>query len=257
MNAVNYPLADPSTSVPPAPRPSLLARLLRFSACLLGAAGMFVAYEHFKLNGQSTPSLLSLVGAAGLALVPLRAILHEVFAVEHKVLHVVHALGGLALVALPLSGVVSGAPLLTHAAMAPFAIMGAAQAVMHQNHPRNARQAEALRRFAASLPEVAQFANAKDLTSPANAARAISVMSDLLGKAQALGQTELDADPGFQAALRSATTRVGFGLGLDAIEHSLNVMATSPAAAAAVPELRQRLAQVRRINAKDYPAISN
>jgi hypothetical protein len=257
MNSVNYPLADPSPSVSSAPRPSLLARLLRFSAYLLGAAGMFVAYEHFKLNGQSTPSLLSLVGAAGLALLPLRAVLHEVFAVEHKVLHVVHALGGLALVALPLSGVVSGAPLLTHAAMAPFAIMGAAQAVMHQNHPRNARQAEALQRFATSLPEVAQFANAKDLTSPANAARAISVMSDLLGKAQALGQTELDADPGFQAALRSATTRVGLGLGLDAIEHSLNVMATSHVAASAVPELRQRLAQVRRINAKDYPAISN
>ena len=51
--------------------------------------------------------------------------------------------------------------------------------------------------------------------------------------------------------------RVGLGLGLDAIEHSLNVMAASPAAAGAVPELRQRLAQVRRINAKDYPAISN
>lgn len=255
MKAVNYPLADPSA--PPAARTSLLVHLLRFSACLLGAAGLFVAYEHFKLNGQSTPSLLSLVGAAGLALLPLRAILHEVFAVEHKLLHVAHALGGLVLVALPLSGVVSGAPLLTHAAMAPFAIMGAAQAVMHQNHPRNARQAEAMRRFATSLPEVAQFANAKDLTSPANAVRAISVMSDLLGKAQALGQTELDADPGFQAALRSATTRVGLGLGLDAIEHSLNVMAASPAAAGAVPELRQRLAQVRRINAKDYPAISN
>ena len=68
MKAVNYPLADPSASVPPARRASLLARLLRFSACLLGAAGLFVAYEHFKLNGQSTPSLLSLVGAAGLAL---------------------------------------------------------------------------------------------------------------------------------------------------------------------------------------------
>jgi hypothetical protein len=253
MNAVNYPLADPPTSVPPAPRPSLLARLLRFSACLLGAAGMFVAYEHFKLNGQSTPSLLSLVGAAGLALVPLRAILHEVFAVEHKVLHVVHALGGLALVALPLSGVVSGAPVLTHAAMAPFAIMGAAQAIMHQDHPRNARQAAALQRFATSLPEVAEFANAKDFASPANAARAIAVISDLLSKAQALGETELDADPGFQSALRSATTRVGLGLGLDAIDNSLNVMATSPEGARAVSALRKRLAEIRQINRKDHP----
>jgi hypothetical protein len=257
MNVINSPIANPSAPARPAPRSSLLAHLLRFGACLLGAAGLFVAYEHFRLNGQSTFSLLSLGGAGLLALLPMRSILHEVFAVEHGVLHVVHAVGGLALMALPLSGVVSGAPILTHAAMAPFAIMGAAQAVMHQNHPRNARQAEALRRFATSLPEVAQFANARDLSSPANAARAIRVMSDLLAKAQDLGQTELDADPGFQAALRNATTRVGLGLGLDAIDHSLNVMATSPAAARAVPELRRRLAQIRQSSATDHPTTSN
>ena len=63
--------------------------------------------------------------------------------------------------------------------MAPFAMMGAAQAVMHQNNPRNAKQAAALKQFAASMPEVAQFANAKDLTSPANAQRAIAALSDI------------------------------------------------------------------------------
>lgn len=252
MKVINSPIANPSVAAQPPPRSSLLAHLLRFVACLLGAAGLFVAYEHFRLNGQPTLSLLSLGGAGLLALLPLRSILHEVFAVEHKVLHLVHGVGALALIALPLSGVVSGTPMLTHAAMAPFAIMGAAQAVMHQNHPRNARQAEALRRFASSLPEVAQFANARDLSSPANAARAITAMSDLLAKAEALGQTELDADPGFQAALRNATTRVGLGLGLDAIDRSLDVMATSPGAASAVPGLRKRLAQIREISAMDH-----
>ncbi len=246
MGAVNPSIAGTNVPAARASRP-LLARIFRFVFCLLGAAGLFVAYEHFKLNAQSVPSLACLAGAAILALVPVRAVLHEVFAVERSALHLVHGLGGLALIALPLSGVVSGAPMLTHAAMAPFAIMGAAQAVMHQNHPRNARQAEALRRFATSLPEVAQFTNPRDFTSPANAKRAITVLDDLLSKAQALGQTELDADPGFQSALKAATTRLGLGLGLDAIDHSLDAMEKNPNAARAVPALRKRLAEARQL----------
>jgi len=130
--------------------------------------------------------------------------------------------------------------------MAPFAIMGAAQAVMHQNNPRNAKQAAALQQFAASLPEVAQFADAKDLTSPANARRAVAALSDILTKAQALGQTELDADPGFQSALKQATTRFGANLGLDAVDLALRNLSESPAAGSAVPELQRRLALARK-----------
>jgi len=73
------------------------------------------------------------VGAGVLALAPLRGVLGELFAIEGKVLHALHGIGGLAFVGLAAGGVISGQPLLTHAAMAPFAIMGAAQAVMHQN----------------------------------------------------------------------------------------------------------------------------
>jgi hypothetical protein len=153
----------------------------------------------------------------------------------------------LALVGLAASGVVSGGPLVTHAALAPFAVMGAAQAVMHQNHPRNAQQAEALRRFATSLPEVAQFTQNGSLASPQNAARAVVVLRDLLAKAEALGYTELDADPGFQSALRQATTRFGLTLGLDQADKVITALANNPAAAGAVPGLRQQLAKARRV----------
>jgi hypothetical protein len=58
----------------------------------------------------------------------LRDVILIFFGIEGKVLHLVHAVGGLVLLALPLTGAVKGTPVLTHAAMAPFALMGAAQA---------------------------------------------------------------------------------------------------------------------------------
>src|SRR5512136_1066697 len=73
-----------------------------------------------------------------------RILLHGVFlliAVGCFAAYLHFKVGGLALVGLPVAGVVSGTPVLTRTAMAPFAVMGAAQALMHQNHPRNAKQA--------------------------------------------------------------------------------------------------------------------
>ena len=210
------------------------------------AAVALGAHQHFKLHGQPVPSLASLLAAAGFGLAPVRALAREALAVEGKVLHLVHGVGGLALLGLTLGGVVSGGPILTRAAMAPFAIMGAAQAIMHQDHPRSPEQAEALRRFAGSLPEVRQFAGSRDLGSPANAARAVAVLTDLVAKAQALGETELRADPGFQSALRRATTRFGLSLGLDAVDQAIGRLSQSPAAAGALPGLRQRMAAARR-----------
>ena len=234
---------------------SVIVRLTHFLLCVVGAAGLFVAYQHFRTNGQTALSTGSLIAAALLALVPVRALLREIFEVEGKVLHLVHGLGGLALIALPVSGLVSGTPVLTHAAMAPFALMGAAQAIMHQDNPRNAQQAAALRNFASSLPEVAQFTNSGNLASPANVSRAIAVLTDLLGKAQALGETELQADPGFQSALRNATTRVGLTLGLDSIDHAVNVLGASQADPAKVQALRRKLAEVRgSLDKSEVPA---
>jgi hypothetical protein len=241
---INGSAGQISTIESPKPGRSLLVRLLLYVGCIAGAAGLFVAYEHFNMNGQSSLSIATLVAAALLVLVPVRALLGEIFAVERKALHLFHGIGGLALIALPLSGLVSGGPMLERAAMAPFAIMGAAQAMMHQ--PRNGRQAEALRRFVTSLPEVQQFTQPGDFASPANVSRAVTVLNDLLTKAQALGQTELDSDPNFQSALKAATVRTGLGLSLDAIDHSLNVMGKSPLGASAVPALRGRLEQVRK-----------
>ena len=130
------------------------------------ALAAVVAYEHYSVQGNSTASTVSLVTAGVFGLWPLRALLQEIFAVEGKVVHLVHGLGGLGLIGLTFSGVVPGNTVLSHGALAPFAIMGAAQAVMHQHHPRNAAQAAALQRFATSLPEVEIFAQPGALDLP-------------------------------------------------------------------------------------------
>ena len=248
MNRVLPPLAEPAPVQVPAPRRPF-RRVLLHCLLLLLAAAAFVAYQHFKLNGQSTPALVSLVAAGVLAFAPARALIGELFAIEGKVLHALHGLGGLAFMGLAAGGVISGQPLLSRAAMAPFALMGAAQAVMHQNHPRNAKQAEALRRFATSLPEVAEFTSSANLTSSENVTRAVRVLNDLISKAEALGETELEADPAFQSAWAQATTRTGLTLGLDTVDQAINRLAANPAAAPAVPELRRRLAKARSLAA--------
>jgi len=225
---------------------SIVGRLLLHGLFVLIAVGFFGAYEHFKLNGQSPQSTASLLAAAGFGLAPVRALARELLALEGKALHLVHGVGGLALLGLVSGGVVSGGPLLSHAALAPFAIMGAAQAIMHQDHPRNREQAEALRRFATSLPEVQQFTSSGDLSSPANLRRAVAVLTDLIAKAQALGETELRSDPGFQSALRQTMTRFGLSVGLDTVDQAVGKLSANPDAASALPELRKRLAAARK-----------
>jgi len=225
----------------------ILARILLHSLSLVVAAGAFVAYQHFKLNGQPTASMVSLVAAGLFAFSPIRALVGEFFSLEGKVLHALHGIGGLALVALGATGAFKGHELMSHAAMAPFAMMGAAQALMHQNNPRNAEQAAAMRRFAASLPEVAQIAKPGTLTSPAAAAQAVSALQDIISKAQALGETELRADPAFQGAWAQATTRTGLSLGLDSVDQAINRLAANPATAGAVPDLRRQLARARAL----------
>jgi hypothetical protein len=231
----------------PARSRGFFARLLLHALSLCVAAGAFVAYQHFKLHDQPPAATVALVAAGLFAFAPVRALIGEFFAIEGKALHFAHGLGGLALVGLGATGVISGTSLLSHAAMAPFAMMGAAQALMHSDHPRNAQQAAAIRQFATSLPEVAQFTQSKDLTSPANAARAVAVLSDLIEKAEVLGETELRADPKFQSAFAQASTRTGLTLGLDSIDKAVDRLAQNPQTAAAVPELKRRLGQARAI----------
>jgi len=245
MNAAEAPDTE-DLPARQAPKRSFIGRIFLHGFCLLIAAGAFIAHQHFSLQGQTTPSLVALLAAGGFALVPVRALIGELFEIEGKALHLVHGVGGLAFAGLSLGGVISGAPLLNHAALAPFAIMGAAQALMHQDHPRNAQQAAAMRRFATSLPEVEEFTSARDLTSPANAARAVTALTDIISKAQALGETELQADPGFQSALKRVTARSGLTLGLDAVDQAIDKLAANPAAARAIPGLRERLAAARR-----------
>jgi hypothetical protein len=228
-------------------------RCLLHLGSLIVAVGCLAAYEHYSAEGNSSVALASLAAAAGFGFLPLRDVARVLFRVEGKTLHLVHLVGGLGLVALPLTGVVSGTPVLTHAAMAPFAIMGAAQALMHANSPRNAQQAAALQRFIAALPEVAVLSNGRALSTPAGAQRAMTVLTDVVGRAQALGETELQADPGFQSALRQVSARMGANLGLDAVNLALNRLAANPAAAGAVPALRKQLAQARQTLAGTRP----
>jgi len=229
---------------------SVAARILLHLGFLLVAFGCLAAYEHFSAEGRSAAAVASLAAAAVFGFAPVRDVLRVVFRIEGKALHLAHALGGLVLVALPLTGFVSGAPVLSRAAMAPFAVMGAAQAVMHQRHPRNAKQAAAMQRFAASLPEVAQVAGGSSVSSPEGAARAVAALSDILAKAQALGQTELESDPRFQSALGQASARFGTTLGLDAVDLALARLAANPATASAVPGLRRQLASARTVLAR-------
>lgn len=236
-----------SDTVPAASRTHRVLLHLAFNAlALVAAVAAFVAHEHFKLQGQTRASLICLVVAAICALIPVRALVGMFFGLERRVLHGFHGVGALALTGLAAGGYISGGNVLTHSAMAPFALMGAAQAIMHQNHPRNAQQAAALQRFATSLPEVAEFTRG-DLSSPANAARAVSVLQDLITKAEALGETELQADPNFQGALARATAHTGLTLGLDSIDQAINRLAANPATAAAVPDLKRRLARARSL----------
>ena len=234
--------ASPGAREPASRVPAIVGKVVLHGAFLSIAVVAFVVYEHLKLHGSAGQSLASLAVAAGFGLAPLRALAHAFFEIERKVTHFAHGLGGLAVLGLGSTGVISAAPLLDHAAMAPFAIMGAAQAMMHQDHPRNRQQAEALRRFATSLPEVAQFARSGDLSSPERARRATAVLGDLLAKAQALGETELRADPGFQSAL----ARLGLSLGLDSIDHAIGSLAANPAASNKLPGLRAQLARARK-----------
>lgn len=232
---------------------SIALRVLLHVGLLVVAIGCLGAYQHFKLAGASSAAWTSLGGAALFGFAPLRDVTHIVFGIEGRLLHVVHGLGGLALGALPLTGVVSGTPVLTHAATAPFAIMGAAQALMHSNKPRNAEQAAALNRFVASMPELELVGNPKNFSSPQGAQRAVAALADIIGKAQSLGETELAADPKFQSAWRQASTRFGANLGLDAVDEALGKLAANPATASAVPGLRARLTTARRTLAGSAP----
>jgi len=224
---------------------SIALRVLVHLGLLVVALGCLGAYQHFKLAGASNAAWASLGGAALFGFAPLRDVTHVVFGIEGRLLHVVHGLGGLALGALPLTGVVSGTPVLTHAATAPFAIMGAAQALMHANTPRNPRQAAALQQFVASMPELELVGNPRNFSTAQGAQRAVAALADIIGKAQSLGETELAADPKFQSAWSQASARFGANLGLDAVDEALGKLASNPATAGAVPGLRSRLATAR------------
>ena len=220
-----------------------IGRLLVQAALLATAAVALAAYEHFKLHGASAESTGALFVAAGLALSPVRAVARELLAIEGKLLHAVHGLGGLAVVGLTCGGVISGRPVLDQAALAPFAIIGAAQAVRHR--PRTLEQGAALQRFVTSLSQVRQLTRSGALGDVTQVRRSAAVLTDVVAKAQSLGETELRSDPAFQSALRRATLRLGVSLGLDTVEAAIVALAANPVAASAVPELRTRLAAAR------------
>jgi hypothetical protein len=249
-------MTDPAPTRSPIPSPAVRAVLLRVLWHLLAvvlAVAAFAAYQHFKVEGPPAASLLSLLAAAAFAFVPLRDLVGFVWRVEGVLLHTIHVLGAIALAIVPLTGAISGLPILTRTALAPFALMGAAQALMHHNGPRSVQQAEALRRFVTTLPQLSALTSPQALRSPTNVQRAVVALSDVLSRAEALGQTELDADPGFQAALRRTTTRVGLELALDAVQTSLDRLPATPTTAQALHSVRAQLATARMLVAHGEP----
>lgn len=72
------------------------------------------------------------------------------------------------------------------------------------------------------------------------------MLTDLVAKAKALGETELQSGPGFQSALKRVTTRFGLSLGMDAIDRAIGQLSANPAAAGALPGLRKQLAAARK-----------
>jgi hypothetical protein len=197
------------------------------------ALGLYLTYRHYSLLNQSTPALASLGGTAVFGWATIRGLMAR--------------LRHFAFVLIPgvaLLGYWKGAPMVDQFAQSPFAIMAAMQAVMHQDHPRSAAQAAALRQFASSLTEVGRFAGS-DLRSPANAARAIQVIGDIMTKAEYLGATELRSDPGFQNAVRNTTMRTGINWGLDSVVATLRALANNPSIAKQVKDLRRRVDALR------------
>jgi hypothetical protein len=83
---------------------SIVGRILLNCGFLLIAVVAFGAYEHFKLHGESTQSLVSLLLAGGFGFAPIRALVRELFVIEGKLLHLVHGVGGLVLGGLALGG---------------------------------------------------------------------------------------------------------------------------------------------------------
>ncbi len=241
MTAIPGMPAAPVTAAMPRPAwQSAALRLLLHAVFLVIAVGCFFAYLHLRVGDNPKLAMASLIGAGVFGFAPLRDILRLVFRIEGTALHLAHIVGGLGLIALPVAGV-------ARTSMGPFAMMGAAQALMHSQHPRNAQQAAALQHFVAALPQVASFASAKSLSSPADAQRAMHALTDIVSRAQALGQTELNADPQFRSAFSQVSARFGTGLGLDAVDMVLNrVAAMNPQQASQVTALREQMARARQ-----------
>lgn len=234
----------PASALPAGRARGLVRRLLVSAASLVAAAVAFAAYEHLRLEGASTEATAALVAAAALAMSPVRWVVHELFAIEGALLHLVHGVGGLVVMGLTFGGVFSGRPVLDHAALAPFAMMGAAQSLMHQ--PRNAEQAVALRRFVTGISSLQTLTRSGTLDSAANARRSVAILSGLVADAQSLGETELRSDPAARNALQRTLLRTGVSLELDSVDEALGRLAENPAAASSAAELRKRLAAARR-----------
>src|SRR6478735_3088007 len=107
-------LSDVRLTPPKRSLASIAGRFLLHVLFLVIALGGFLAYQHYSTLGAKTESTVSLLVAGGFALAPVRAVLRAFFGVERRVLHLVHGLGGLAVVGLTLSGAVQGRPILTH-----------------------------------------------------------------------------------------------------------------------------------------------
>ncbi len=211
-----------------------LTRLLLRLLALGISVGFYLANRHYRLTGQSEPAMWALGGAVVFG-----------YAALHGVFGRLRSFGLAAAAVLGALGYWKGGPTVGQGAQSAFAVMAAMQTLTHQDHPRSAQQATALRDFAQSLPAVAQFAGG-DLTSPENAARAMRVIGNILAKAERLGATEMAADPKYRSAVHELTVRAGLSIGLDSIDEALQRYLGNPTIGPQAAALQARVRKLRQ-----------
>ncbi len=229
---------------PPQRSRSLWLSVLIHAASFIAGLCCLAAWRVLRLDGNSAASMGALVAAGLLLLSSLHLVLDAVFALERRLRHAVHLVAGLGFAGLAAGGHLNHLPVLNDAALAPFAMFGAVQALMHSGQPRNPEQAAALQHFLSGVREIEGLDfSGRSLEGTQHTA---AVLKDLVTRAQVLGPTELRSDPGFQSALRQVTARSGLSLGMDNLGGAIDRLASQPGGERAAHELRRELAAARR-----------
>jgi hypothetical protein len=223
---------------------SLWLSALIHAASFVAGLCCLAAWRVLRLDGYSTASMGALVAAGLLLFSSLHLVLDAVFAIGRRLRHAAHIVASLGFAGLAVGGHLNHLPVLNEAALAPFAMFGAVQALTHSGQPRNQEQAAALQHFLSGMREIEGLDfSGRSLEGTQHTA---AVLKDLIARARLLGTTELRSDPGIQSALRQVAARSGLSLGMDNLEGAIDKLASQPGGERAAHELHRELTAARR-----------